>query len=114
MFSYGDKVRVTKIAIVENPIYRTAEPGEWQEGRYNPDIVPPIQYTNEGIIFSPPEKDKPFKMFRTKRGNVEADGYFATSIITFIEETEEGYLLYTENSVYKMEYLGNIEKEKGD
>lgn len=112
MFNPRDRVRVTKVAESDNPIFRTAKTNEWKEGDYNPGLVPPVKYTNEGIIWVPPEIGKPFKMFRTKRGNIEANDYFATSVVTFIEETEEGYFLYTENSVYKMEYLGNIEEDK--
>lgn len=112
MLKYGDKVRVTKIAESTNPIFKTAEKDEWKEGKQNTNLTPPIEYTNEGIIWVPPEQGKSFKMFRTKRGNLEASGYFATSTVISIKETDHGCLLYTENSVYQVEYLGNIEEEK--
>ena len=105
IFKTGDKVKVTKISATENPLYRTARNGEWKEGQHNPGIVPPVNYINEGIIYLPPQVGKKFNMYRTKRGDLEAAGYFATSEVTEIEEIDTGCIVYTENSVYKMELL---------
>jgi len=103
---FKDIVKITKVGTTKDPMYKTAIKGEWKSGEVNNGITPPLKYTNEGIIHIPPKEGKNFSMFRTKRGSIKTNGHFMTSIVQQIKETVDGCVIYTDNSVYRIEKIG--------
>ena len=64
----------------------------------NFDILP-VNYENEGVLLNDIEVGSSILMLRSKRNDVETPGIFQTSPVKKIE----GDLIYTENSVWKVE-----------
>lgn len=86
----GDKVRFTKIETF------------LKESDF--DILP-LFYTNEGVLLMKIRIGDGIFMARSKRNGIEIPGIFKTSAVKKIE----GELIYTTNSVWKIEIL---EKER--
>jgi len=95
------KARLKKLKPVENAECPTADATLYIPGALNANgtVSPPVDYEVEGDILYPIEIGKPVIMDRQIRNGVVARGIFQTSKIVKIEEN----LLYTCNSVYKLE-----------
>jgi hypothetical protein len=104
-----DVVQVIKVGKAENPFHPTASKDEWEAGGWNDGKTPPMNYTNEGIIWNTPEVGKSFLMIRTKRENSEIIGFFQTSRVIDIVDTEYGCDIHTENSVYAIRLISRSE-----
>jgi len=95
------KVKITKIATVEDAQVPTPEFNNFTPGIDNVGVSLPIDYTVEGYLQNDVEIGKPVIMLRTKRNNVECQGLFTTSEVR--ELTSYGF--NTLNSKYAIETL---------
>lgn len=89
----GDKVKFTK-----QTAYHSKEKDPLNQAL-------PIDYENEGVLMSQIRPNICIVMERSKRNGIEVPGIFQTSKIKKIE----GDLIYTENSVWKIEVLKKAE-----
>lgn len=101
------KIRLTKLNSVENPRMPTLEWDEYIPGRgpTEREGSPPVDYMVEGHFLFP-ELDQPkvgqtISFLRTNRNGEEVFGLFSTTMVMKIE----GDLIYTKNSVYRLENL---------
>ena len=95
------KVKIIKIAAVEEARVPTPEFNNFVQGVDNNGVSLPIDYTVEGYLQNDIEVGKPVLMLRTKRNDVECQGLFTTSEVR--ELTSYGF--NTLNSKYTIETL---------
>lgn len=103
----GKRVRLSKLAAAPQPRYNTAKWEEHVAGEENPGQSLPVDYWVEGEICQSAIKILlPILIRRDTRNGVKADGYLKTSPVQHIETSEGVIFITTENSVYKLEVLG--------
>lgn len=94
-------VRLTKIAQTSDPLVPPASWDKFHPGRPDNGIVSlPIDYWLEGFLVAEPELEKPLRVARYIRNDVVFPGIFRSTALVMIEEN----LLYTLNSIYRIEY----------
>lgn len=98
-------VQITKIKAVENPELPTPDIEDFTPGAINSGMSIPIEYTCVGLLQNDVEIGEPVIMARHTRNGVKALGIFMTSLVTEIEPADNGLVFYTQNSVYKLEWL---------
>lgn len=96
---YGDKVRVRKLEGLNG---KTAAPGEWIAGEYNPGKSPEVNFEIEGSVVTAPKRGDKFVVARSKRNGVEVPGWFQTSQVVEVVNSENAVTVRTENSVYEV------------
>jgi hypothetical protein len=94
-------VTLTKLKPLENPEYPTPNKADYRPGQFNGNVSLPIDYTATGILLKDIEVGEPILMFRHIRNGIKTPGHFSSSRVSKIE----GNLLYTNNSIYKIEIL---------
>jgi hypothetical protein len=62
-------------------------------------------YVVEGFTFGTPEVGERLSLLRTIRNSDEVIGRFSTTPVTKVETKEDHDLVYTENSIYKLEVV---------
>lgn len=110
------KIRLMKLSAVENPMVPTPDvllddftPGSYNNGLHSV----PVDYTIEGFLCGDIEIDKPLSVRRTMRNGVRMFGHLTTSYIKAIIPSDNGLVLETENSVYRLEWIdGFVEESK--
>lgn len=95
------KVKITKLAAVDNPVLVTPKMEDYKPGEDNGNVSVPIEYTVEGTLIYPIEVGKRCMMTREKRNGVVVNGLFSTSPVTEIN----GNTFSTMNSKYIIEEL---------
>ena len=95
------KIKLTKFAIAENPLYPTAKKEDWKYGEENTGHSVPVDYWLLGSIQDSPKVGQSMRVLRTNRNGVECTGYFTSSKVTAIV----GEIISTLNSKYRIEYL---------
>ena len=95
------KVKISKVAHLENALHNTIPLSDYVAGQDNGNISLPVDYWLEGFMVEPPSVGKSLIVARTSRNGVDVGGYFTTSEVT--EITEDGFK--TLNSLYKLEYI---------
>jgi len=108
MYKHAMNVTLKKVAAIASGVpqaesveeYRIdQERGSW--GQFFEGKSPPIEYEVQGFIEEfKVDIGSPFTMIRTCRNGVQRLGFFATSNVQAVEETGEGWVLQTKNSVY--------------
>ena len=105
------KVKITKIGESKNPNFRAADWKQFEAGKDNPGVSLPVDYTIEGYILGEIKEGYPLTVARTKRNDVEINGTFISSKLKDISgDLIKGYLVSTENSLYRIEILEKSEK----
>lgn len=113
MIKTSNRIRLIKLGAVENPVAPTPDVEEYMYGDRNHGLSVPVDYTIEGYLFQDVEVDKPLLIRRTMRNGVYMPGFLTTSYIKSILPTENGLVLKTENSVYRLEWLNEqLEESK--
>lgn len=100
-----DFVKVTKVGVTLDAVFRSATMEEWVPGGVNDELGLPQEYSIEGAVTALPVVGKRFEVFRSKRMGVQALGLFITSVVKRVEDSEDHMLVHTENSVYKVERI---------
>ena len=95
------KVKITKIAQVEDALHDAPPIHEYEAGKDNGNVSLPVEYYLEGIMPEEPTVGKSLTVIRTSRNGIEIGGLFTTSRVT--EITKNGFK--TLNSIYKVEYI---------
>ena len=96
-------IKLTKLSAVENPNCPTPSKEDYNCGQNNGDVSLFNGYTIVGEILEPPKEGESLRVLRQERNGVKLLGVTRTSMIQKIE----GNKLYTENSVYEIEYLND-------
>lgn len=92
-------VRLTKLKAVENPVAPTPLAKDYVSGRDNGMVSLPIDYWVTGTLYEDPQIGLPIKVRRDCRNGEWIDGTMTTSRVQRID----GDMIYTSNSIYKME-----------
>ena len=96
-----NKVKITKIAISDNPEVDTPCMKDYKAGQDNGNVSLPVEYWIEGYLMNEPKIGTSVLVNRTSRNGVDCAGIFTTSQVTKI--LEDGF--ETLNSIYKVEVL---------
>lgn len=94
------KVKITKIAIAENPIHKTVKLEEYTNDLTN-EYSPPVEYWITGELTQKPEVGQSISVIRDCRNGVKTHGFFRSSPVMKID----GNKFYTFNSIYTIENL---------
>lgn len=98
------RIRIEKIA--ENPGGFPANPKDRHDAGVgqDPNFSLPIDYWIEGLLMYELAIGEPVQVMRDIRNGIQIDGFFQTSPVTELTETQ----FKTHNSVYNYRYLDNL------
>jgi hypothetical protein len=96
-------VKVTKIALADNPEYPTCKQEDYEVGKIN-KFSPFVGYTLEGYLLEEIQVGKTIKIDRQVRNGVKMQGYFHSSLVTAFD----GKIAETLNSKYLIEPLNGL------
>ena len=99
------KVRITKLASVDNPEFPTPSMEGYKCGKDNGNLSLPAEYYAEGYLISRIEIGKSIRMERHNRNGVECLGIFETSPVVAMEEKEGQIFVETANSKYQIDHI---------
>jgi len=95
------KIKLTKLSETENPNCKAANKEDFVCGQDNGNISLFNGYEVIGELVHPITIGAPISIDRDSRNGVECFGFMRTSLVQTIDED----LIFTENSIYKVEYL---------
>lgn len=95
------KVKISKIAHLDDAIHSAPPMHEYAAGQDNGNVSLPVEYWLEGFFEQEPEVGKSVIVNRTSRNGEQIGGIFMSSTVT--EVTKNGFK--TMNSVYTIEYI---------
>ena len=95
------KIKLTKFAKSNIPLFPTPEKEDYKDGKINEGISLPMDYWIIGKLLFDIEEGKAVRVLREERNGVKVPGLFSTSLVTKID----GDKFETLNSIYKIEYL---------
>jgi len=95
------KIKLTKFAKSNTPLFPTPEKEDYKDGKINEGISLPMDYWIIGKLLFDIEEGKAVRVLREERNGVKVPGLFSTSLVTKID----GDKFETLNSIYKIEYL---------
>jgi hypothetical protein len=95
------KIKLTKFAKSNAPLFPTPEKEDYKDGKINEGISLPMDYWIIGKLLFDIEEGKAVRVLREERNGVKVPGLFSTSLVTKID----GDKFETLNSIYKIEYL---------
>lgn len=96
------KIVLKKVAIPDNPQYKTPT---WEEFRNGYDTLP-LDYEIEGTLLFPIELGKSMQVLRTKKNGKKSDGFLTTSTVVDIANLNGEKLIKTQNSIYLLKFAG--------
>ena len=100
------KIQLKKVSEADNPKVPTPSNKDFVPGEDNGNVSVPIEYTITGILQEDVEVGKPMIILRHTRNGVESFGIMVTSVVTDIVNLDEnGMMIYTNNSVYDLEWI---------
>ena len=105
------KTKITKIGVVHNPIVPTASVEQYQCGHIN-DVSPFNGYWVTGQLINPIAIGESIMLKRDCRNGIKIDGMFVSSNVQkYIDMSYSNYggyyLVYTDNSIYKVETIND-------
>lgn len=102
-------VKLTKLNPVDDPKFPTPDLENYSCGEVNDDVSLPNSYTVTGYIHGDVEVGMSVFITRDTRNGVECTGVLRTSPVVSFEESDNGLVINTANSIYKLEWLSSKE-----
>lgn len=98
----GTKVSIKKVGAVASPKYPTPMASEYVPGGggVNDGKSLPLDYESLGVLVGDIEVGRRIYMDRTHRNGVAVPGALTSSPVQSIQPSDNGMLVFTENSLY--------------
>lgn len=98
-------LRLRKLRATDNPVVATPNASNYIPGREHREVSIPVEYTVTGRLYREIEVDKPMFILRDTRNGISIPGLMTTSKVKKIEPKSKGLIIYTDNSVYDLEWI---------